>query len=30
MDVANSTTTNHLVVPVDPGNGSVFYRLAIP
>ena len=30
LDVANSTTTNHLVVPVDPGSGGAFYRLAIP
>ena len=25
-----STTTNHVVIPIDPANGSVFYRLAIP
>jgi len=28
--VPNSTTTNHVVVPIDPANGSVFYRLALP
>jgi glucose/arabinose dehydrogenase len=25
-----STTTNRVLVPIDPANGSVFYRLAIP
>jgi hypothetical protein len=25
-----STATNHLVVPIDPSNTSVFYRLALP
>jgi glucose/arabinose dehydrogenase len=25
-----STATNHVVVPIDPANGSVFYRLAVP
>jgi glucose/arabinose dehydrogenase len=30
VDLPNSTTTNHVVVPIDPGNGAVFYRLAIP
>jgi len=29
-NVPNSTGTNHVVVPVDPSNGSVFYRLSIP
>jgi glucose/arabinose dehydrogenase len=29
-DVPNSSTTNRVVVPIDPANGSVFYRLAIP
>jgi len=28
--VPNSTTTNHVVVPLDPSNVSVFYRLALP
>ena len=27
MDVANSATTNSVVIPMDPGNASVFYRL---
>ncbi len=30
VDVPNSTTTNRVVVPIDPANGSVFYRLAWP
>ena len=30
VTVAGSTATNHVVVPIDPANGSVFYRLAIP
>jgi glucose/arabinose dehydrogenase/plastocyanin len=30
ITVPNSTTTNHVVVPVDPGNSAVFYRLATP
>jgi hypothetical protein len=25
-----STATNHVVVPIDPSNMSVFYRLALP
>jgi glucose/arabinose dehydrogenase/plastocyanin len=29
-DVPNSTTTNRVVVPIDPANNSVFFRLAIP
>jgi glucose/arabinose dehydrogenase len=28
--VPNSTGTNHVVVPIDPANTSVFYRLAVP
>lgn len=28
--VPGSTTTNRVVVPIDPANGSVFYRLALP
>ena len=28
--VPNSTTTNHVVVPIDPANASVLYRLALP
>jgi hypothetical protein len=30
VNVANSTTTNRVVIPIDPANGSVFYRLAVP
>jgi glucose/arabinose dehydrogenase/plastocyanin len=30
VTVPNSSTTNHVVVPIDPGNSSVFYRLAVP
>jgi hypothetical protein len=30
VDVSGSTATNHIVVPVGPNNGSVFYRLASP
>jgi glucose/arabinose dehydrogenase len=30
VDVPNSTTTNHVVVPITPPNVSVFYRLAFP
>jgi glucose/arabinose dehydrogenase len=30
VTVANSTTTNHIVVPIDPTNTDVFYRLVIP
>jgi len=26
----NSANTNHVVVPIDPGNAAVFYRLAFP
>jgi glucose/arabinose dehydrogenase/plastocyanin len=28
--VPGSTATNHVVVPIDPSNTSVFYRLALP
>jgi len=28
--VPGSAATNHVVVPLDPSNGSVFYRLAVP
>ena len=28
--VPGSTVTNLVVVPIDPANGSVFYRLALP
>ena len=30
VTVTGSTTTNRVVVPIDPANGSVFYRLALP
>ncbi len=30
VTVPGSTATNHVVVPIDPANGSVFYRLAVP
>ncbi|HEU5396672.1 MAG TPA: LamG-like jellyroll fold domain-containing protein, partial [Verrucomicrobiae bacterium] len=30
VDVANSTTTNQLTVPVNQTSGSVFYRLILP
>jgi hypothetical protein len=30
VTVPGSTATNHIVVPLDHSNGSVFYRLAVP
>ena len=30
VDVAGSTTTNQMSIPIDPGNGSGFYRLTYP
>jgi hypothetical protein len=27
MDVSGSTLTNMALVPINPGNGSAFYRL---
>jgi glucose/arabinose dehydrogenase/plastocyanin len=30
VTVPNSTETNHVIVPIDPSNPSVFYRLAFP
>ncbi|MDB6029020.1 MAG: Glucose/sorbosone dehydrogenase-like protein [Verrucomicrobiales bacterium] len=30
VTVPNSTATNHVVAPISPANGSVFYRLAVP
>jgi glucose/arabinose dehydrogenase/plastocyanin len=30
FDVPNSTTTNRVIVPIDPVNTSVYYRLAVP
>lgn len=29
-DVPNTSTTNHVVVPIDPANTDVFFRLAVP
>lgn len=30
VEVPNSTTTNRVVIPIDPANTDVFYRLAVP
>jgi glucose/arabinose dehydrogenase len=30
VDVPNSSTTNHVVLSINPANASVFYRLAVP
>jgi glucose/arabinose dehydrogenase len=30
VTLPGSTGTNHVILPIDPGNGSVFYRLAVP
>jgi hypothetical protein len=30
MNVPGSTGTNHIVIPIDPGSGSGFFRLASP
>lgn len=30
VTVPGSAATNHVIVPIDPANGSVFYRLVIP
>jgi glucose/arabinose dehydrogenase/plastocyanin len=30
VTVPGSAATNHFVVPLDPSNGSLFYRLAVP
>jgi glucose/arabinose dehydrogenase len=30
ITVPGSTATNHVVIPIDQGKGSVFYRLALP
>jgi len=29
-DVPGSTTTNQIIMPVDPANGAVFYRMVYP
>jgi hypothetical protein len=28
--VPGSTATNHVVIPINPANGSAFFRLALP
>jgi hypothetical protein len=30
VPVPDSSGTNHVVVPIDPANPSVFYRLVLP
>jgi len=30
VNVAGSTATNHVIIPIDRANGSAFYRLAAP
>jgi len=30
FDVSGSTLTNRVLIPIDSGNGSVFYRLIYP
>jgi len=30
ITVPGSTATNHVVIPIDPANGSAFFRLAVP
>ena len=30
VTLPGSTTTNRIIVPIDPANGTVFYRLAVP
>jgi hypothetical protein len=30
VNVANSTTTNQMIMPINPANGSVFYRMIYP
>jgi hypothetical protein len=30
VDVAGGTTTNQMTIPIDPANGSVFYRMIYP
>lgn len=30
VTVPGSVATNHVIVPIDPSNGSVFYQLAMP
>ena len=30
FDVPGSTTTNHTIIPINPANGSVFFRMIFP
>lgn len=30
FDVAGSTATNHVIIPINPANGAVFFRLVYP
>ncbi len=30
FEVAGSTSTNHVIIPINPANGSVFFRLVYP
>lgn len=30
FDVAGSSATNHMIIPINPANGSVFFRLVYP
>jgi hypothetical protein len=30
FDVTNSTSTNRVIIPINPASGSVFYRLVYP
>jgi len=30
VDVANSTVTNQMTIPINPANGSIFYRMIYP
>ncbi len=30
VDVAGASTTNQMIIPIDPANGSVFYRMVFP
>jgi hypothetical protein len=29
-EVPGSATTNHVIIPIDPANGAVFYRMVYP
>ena len=30
FDVPGPTTTNHMIIPINPANGSVFFRMIYP